>query len=203
MLTIYICAAALVLVLLSGGSLRRLADVRLRRAWLLGAAFANQIMITSVVPDWNPAILGAAHVASYLAAGACLLSNRHLPGMWLIGSGGALNGGVVAVNGGRLPASEAALLAAGRPTTADGFQTSAVLPDPHLSLLGDVFATPPWLPGHSAFSFGDLMIWAGVGVFLWRTAHQSAHHTGRHRDLLIGGAVSARPAARHRDRASL
>lgn len=204
MLTVYICAAALVMVLMAGGSPRRLADVRIERAWLLVAALVGQILIISVVPHWHPVFLGAAHVASYGVAGAWLLSNRHLPGIWLIGIGGALNGLVVGVNGGVRPASETAVLAAGSPAASSAvFQHSAVLPDPRLSLLGDVFATPPWLPGNSVFSVSDLMIWAGVGVFLWRTCHESAQHTGRHRDLLIGGAVSARPAPRHREGAAL
>ncbi|HLL68109.1 MAG TPA: DUF5317 domain-containing protein [Micromonosporaceae bacterium] len=198
MLTVYICIAVLVAVAVTGGSLRRLAEIRIRRAWLLWTALAVQILIISVIPDATPALLAVLHIASYLAAGACLVINRNLPGIWMVGLGGALNGVVIAVNGGSLPASADALRAAGRPVATGRFANSAVLPDPHLALLGDVFATPPWVPGHSVFSVGDLAIWVGVGVLFWRTCHVSANLGGRHRDLLIGGAVSARPAPRHR-----
>lgn len=183
MLSVYLSVAMLLVVACTGAPLARLADLRIRRSWLLWAALADQIIIISVLPDANPTALALAHIASYLAAGACLLANRHLPGSWLLGTGGALNGLVIAANGGTLPASDTALRAAGQDPRLDQFNNSAVLADPHLPLLGDIFATPPWLPGHNVFSVGDIAIWLGLGWLLWRTCRPPA---------------GARPAPRHR-----
>jgi hypothetical protein len=167
-LTVYICAAALLAVLVTGGRLRRLAGVRFRHAWLLWAALADQIVIISVIPESHPVILSGAHVASYLAAGVFLLINRHRPGVWLICAGGALNGLVITLNGGTLPALATALAESGRDVSSEQFNNSAVLADPHLPMLGDIFATPSWLPIDNVFSLGDIAIWVGVVWFLWR-----------------------------------
>jgi hypothetical protein len=88
-----------------------------------------------------------------------------------------------------LPASPAALRAAGVEHTGQ-FTNSAQLADARLPMLGDVFATPAWLPGHNVFSIGDVAIWVGLGWFLWRTCRPpqrlSRHrvpgplYTGRH-----------------------
>jgi hypothetical protein len=178
MLTVFICAAALLAAAGTGGQIRRLAEVRLRHVWVLWAALAVQIVIISVIPDTHPALLSGGHVASYLAAGAFLLINRRLPGVWLIGTGGVLNGVVITLNGGTLPASAAALQASGQDVSTGQFNNSAVLTDPHLPMLGDVFATPAWLPTSNVFSLGDVAIWLGVIWFLWRTCRprRIAHH---------------------------
>jgi hypothetical protein len=178
MLTFYIGAVALVAVLCAGGSLARLGRVRIRHAWLLWAALADQILIISFLPASHPALLAAAHLASYAAAGLCLVLNRRLPGAWLIGAGGGLNGLVIALNGGSLPASASAMRMAGRVETNEHFSNSGVHAHPRLAMLGDVFATPAWLPGHTVFSLGDILIWAGIAWLLWRTCRSAA---GRHR----------------------
>jgi hypothetical protein len=169
MLTFYISAVALLAVMLTGGSLRRLADVRIRHTWLLWAALGDQILIISVFPDAHPRMLAAAHIASYVAAGACLVLNRHLAGAWLLAAGGATNALVIVANGGTMAASADAVRASGRIPVGDQFDNSAVLPHPRLSWLGDILATPSWLPGHTVFSIGDIAIWLGVAWFLWRT----------------------------------
>jgi hypothetical protein len=181
MLTVFICAAALLAVAAAGGRVRRLAEVRFRHVWLLWAALAVQVIIISVIPDTHPALLSGAHVVSYLAAGAFLLINRRLPGVWLLGAGGALNGVVIAINGGTLPASAAALRASGQDVSAGQFNNSAVLTDPYLPMLGDVFATPAWLPGSNVFSVGDVLIWLGAIWFIWRTCRprHSSNHAAR------------------------
>jgi len=185
MLTVLICAAALLAVVGTGGRVRRLAEVRFRHVWLLWAALAVQIIIISVVPDSHPALLSGAHVVSYLAAGAFVLINRGLPGVWLIAAGGALNGTVITLNGGTLPASAAALRASGQDVSAGQFNNSAVLTDPHLPMLGDVFATPTWLPMSNVFSIGDVAIWLGVIWFLWRTCRP--RRIGHHAAPAAGG----------------
>jgi hypothetical protein len=169
MLTFYIAAATLLALACTRAPLRRLATIRIRQAWLLWAALADQVLIISVIPNAHPAVLAAAHLASYIAGGACLLINRRLPGVWLVGVGGALNALAIGANGGTMPASELALRASGWHTSTEHFNNSAPLSSPRLPLLGDIFATPPWLPGHTVFSVGDIAIWLGIALFLWRT----------------------------------
>jgi hypothetical protein len=169
MLTVYICAATLLAVAGTGGRLKQLAQVPFAHAWLLWAALAVQILIISIIPESPPAVLSGAHVGSYLAAAAFMLINRRLPGTWLIGAGGALNGLVITINGGTLPASATALQQSGRHVSTEEFNNSGVLPHPHLPMLGDVFATPSWLPASNVFSIGDVAIWLGVIWFLCRT----------------------------------
>jgi hypothetical protein len=135
-----------------------------------------------VIPDFHATALAVAHVASYVAAGICVVLNHRLPGILLIGLGGALNGLVITLNGGTLPTSAEALRAAGRAADADKFTNSGVVDEPKLAFLGDAFATPAWVPGHSVFSIGDVAIWVGIGWFLWRTCRSSGEtHRGRHR----------------------
>ena len=169
MLTVYIAGAVLLVLACLGAPLGRLASVRIRHSWLLWAALADQVLIISVIPKSHPATLALAHIASYVAAGVCVLLNRRLPGVWLIGAGGALNGVVIAVNGGTLPTTAAALRTAGRNESVHQFSNSGLLPHPRLPLLGDIFATPAWLPGHTVFSIGDVAIWLGIAWLLWRT----------------------------------
>jgi hypothetical protein len=201
-LTFYLAAAMLVVIVCTGGRLARLADVRIRHSWLLWLALADQIVIISVVPDSHRTVLAVAHVASYVAAGICVVLNRRLPGILLIGLGGALNGLVITVNGGTLPTSAAALSAAGRAADADQFTNSGVVDSPRLGFLGDAFATPAWLPGHSVFSVGDVLIWAGIAWFLWRTcrqpvgrsrggSHRRRAHSGRHVERVPAAVGSA------------
>ncbi len=200
MLTVYLTAAMLLVLAATRAPLARLAHVRIRHSWLLWLALADQVIIISVLPEAHPTVLAAAHIASYVAAGVCVVVNRHVAGVRLIGLGGALNGLVITLNGGMLPASEAALRTAGRAPEAGEFSNSGVLSDPRLPLLGDVFATPSWLPGHTVFSIGDIAIWLGIGWFLWRTCRPPVaprHAAPRSRDV---GARFARARPRGRRR---
>ena len=83
------------------------------------------------------------HVGTYLLAGAFVVLNRSIPGIWLIAAGGFLNGITIALNDGTLPAS-AARAAGGRPAarTTHQFVNSGVVGGAHLPWLGDVFAWP-------------------------------------------------------------
>lgn len=181
MLTVYIGVVMLAVVACTGAPLARLARIRIRHVWLLWLALIDQIVVISILPDSHPSVLAVAHIVSYLLAAGCLVVNRDLPGGWLIGAGGALNGLVITLNGGTLPASGAAVRASGRAIDAEHFNNSAVLEHPRLAMLGDVFATPAWLPGHNVFSVGDLAIWVGLAWLLWRTCRpRNPPHVPRH-----------------------
>jgi hypothetical protein len=159
--------SAMLLPLLLGGRLARLASVKLRQIGAIMAALAIQILIVELLPG-PQALLEAAHVGSYVIAAWFLLANRRIPGLWLVGLGAALNGLTIAVNSGILPAREGALRAAGIDLSSGRFVNSGLLPHPHLALLGDVFAWPAPLPFANVFSIGDVMIIIGVGTATWR-----------------------------------
>jgi hypothetical protein len=176
---------AVLTVPLAGGDLTRLAEHRFRRPWALATALAVQIVIISVVPDSNGSVLAAAHLASYGFAIIFLLANGSIPGLWLLGAGTGMNLAAIAANGGVMPATRSALVAAGQLSKGGEFVNSGVLEDPKLIFLGDVFALPqPW-PLANVFSAGDVCIVVGAALLL----HQVCH------SRLVGGSrrVTVRP----------
>jgi hypothetical protein len=76
-------------------------------------------------------------------------------------------------NGGTMPASAAALSASGWRPAPGHFTNSAVVPHPKLSILGDIFATPRWLPAHDVFSIGDVLIVAAVALLVYKTCQDA------------------------------
>lgn len=163
----FMAFAALVImasVPLLGGSLSRLATVRLRHGWLVSLALLLQILITEVVTGAPRGLLVGLHLASYGLAAVALWINRSLPGLVLIGAGALLNGAVISLNGGTLPASAHALRAAGLASGPESFANSGVLAHPVLPWLGDVVATPAWLPFRNVLSVGDVTILVGTLV---------------------------------------
>src|SRR6266511_1118162 len=78
--------------------------------------------------------------------------------------GALLNLNAMNANGGVMPASAAALDKAGLPLQRDTYANSALVRDPRLGFLGDVFAIPEPVPLHNVFSVGDVTI--GVGVII-------------------------------------
>ena len=163
MFLVAIVLASALAVPLLGGRLRALAEVRLRLPWLLPAALALQVLAINLpgVPDrLRPPL----HVASYLVAGTFLAANRRLPGALVVVLGAALNLLAIVANGGVMPASPEAVAAAGLPPDPPGFANSAVLPDPRLAFLGDVFAIPRSWPLANVFSVGDVLIAVGAAA---------------------------------------
>jgi hypothetical protein len=202
MLTFYLAAALLVVLACTGAPLRRLATVRVRHAWLLWAALIDQILVISVLPNTHPTLLAGAHLASYVAAGACLLLNRRLPGAWLVAAGGILNAAAIIANQGIMPASAAALRASGRQGGMEHFTNSDVLAQPRLAFLGDILATPAWLPGATVFSIGDIVIWIGIGWFLWRSCRPQPGETSTPAEAERPAGSSSSPLGPSHNRAS-
>ena len=146
-----------------------LADLRFRQGWAVFSAIGIQILIISVFPGTFPEAHPFVHMGTYLLAGYFLFANRHLPGFWLIGLGGLLNFLAIASNGGTMPASASALATAGLLNEAGGeFLNSTTLGNPNLAFLGDIFATPSWIPFANVFSLGDVCIVLGTAVGLHR-----------------------------------
>jgi hypothetical protein len=159
---------------LVGGSLTRLARVRLRHAWLVVLALALQVFITEVITGAPRAILVSLHLISYVLAAIALWVNRKLPGLVLIGGGAMVNAAVISLNGGTLPASAHALRAAGFSTDTASFANSGVLAHPVLPWLGDIMATPAWLPFRNVLSVGDITILLGTLVLAHSVCRRTA-----------------------------
>jgi hypothetical protein len=159
---------ALLLVLavpLTGGSFRPLGQLTIRAWWLLPLALVLQVLVISVFPGLPTVLAAGVHVATYALAGVFVWLNRAIRGVPLLALGAASNAVTIAVNGGTLPASRWAVRTAGL-DEADGFANSAVLRHPHLAWLGDVFAVPEGWPLANVFSVGDVLILAGVAMFV-------------------------------------
>lgn len=160
---------ALLLVPVTGGRLSRLSDLVLRRPWLLLLALGAQVLAITVFPDWPRPVLVGLHGLSYVLAACFVWTNRRLPGITLVALGGGLNALCIAANGGQMPASASAVARAGLPAQEDGFVNSGVVADPVLPWLGDVFASPAWLPLRNVYSIGDLLLLAGAVWAVHRT----------------------------------
>jgi hypothetical protein len=148
--------------LLAGGDLRRLGDLRFRGSWVVLLALVAQVVVISVIPGENHSVLATVHLATYAAAGWFVVMNRRIPGILVIAVGAASNALAIAVNRGTLPASRSALERAGLHLNPQEFLNSGVLAHPHLAFLGDVLATPSWVPLANVFSIGDVLILCGV-----------------------------------------
>ena len=150
----------LVISLLTGGSLRRLADVRLRQWWLLAVAVIAQ---QSSVVTASHARIGFG-VAAVAAAGfvAC---NRGVRGLGLLALGLVSNFVAIVANNGFMPVSLTALgqLNEGFFAASDSlhsFGTSHT----RLRLLTDVIAVHIPFGQGSVLSVGDVVVSAGVGL---------------------------------------
>ena len=152
----------------TGGRLLRLADLRFRRTWLLLGAFIIQFLLFKVFSHHRHAVQPVLYLVSYGMGAAFLWANRKVNGLWLIGLGALFNGVAIAANGGIMPGSESAFLAANLTPAPSEFVNSRALLDPRLLFLGDVFAVPRWLPIHNVFSVGDICILVGAFVLLHR-----------------------------------
>ncbi|HET7676927.1 MAG TPA: DUF5317 family protein [Candidatus Limnocylindrales bacterium] len=172
MLLLYFLAAALVLGLLTGGRLERLATVHLRWAPLALAGLVVQALLFSPLVATRVGAAGIPlYVASTLAVGVALLVNARQRGLAVLALGALLNLIVILVNGGLMPTTAEAFAVAygaGATPTDGGFSNSFIGgPETPLLFLGDVFVLPPPIPLANVFSIGDVLIGLGGGLFLF------------------------------------
>lgn len=172
MILIALAGLCLLSVPAAGGSLRRLADIRIRAGWLPMVAVALQVLITVIVSSGSPGAHRAVHMATYVMIVAFLWCNRHLPGAKVIAAGALLNAVAIVANDGVMPASTWAQHIAGMHPAAGGFANSSHVTHALLPWLGDVIPWPGPLP--NVLSAGDLVVYAGMLVLLHRACRPSA-----------------------------
>lgn len=153
--------------LLRGGSVDRLADLRLRWWPLAVLGLLAQVAVfsgpvASALEDAGP-VGPVLYVTSTAAVGFVVLANVRVPGLAILAAGAALNLAAILANGGVMPADPGALAAAGL-GPASGYSNSAVLADPALRPLTDIFAVPAGVPLANVFSVGDVLIGLGIVV---------------------------------------
>lgn len=140
-------AAGLVL----GGRFARLG--RLEIAWW-------PVLVAAIAVRFVAPMLGAAatilYVVGFAAIATVALTNRGLPGMWLIAAGAALNLVVVAANGG-MPVDEGALVTAGATMPGDRLHV-ALEGATRLAPLADVIPLPIV---RGVYSLGDVLLALG------------------------------------------
>jgi len=185
MFILYAVVIGLAVGLLGGGKLAAIADIRFRWAPLVMVGFLAQVLLFSDavaarVGDLGPVL----YVTSTLLVVVAVVRNLAIPGLPLVALGAASNLVAIVANGGFMPASPAALAALGKdvPTI---YSNSAVVAQPALFPLTDVFALPMWLPFHNIFSVGDVILAVGVAFVI-----ATAMHRGKsaERALRPGGA---------------
>lgn len=165
---------ALAWSLARGGRLSHLQTWPIQALWRVLTALLIQLIVIYLPPAMMPGeelrvvLLGA----SYLLLASFVWSNRRLPGMWLIGAGLVANWAVMLANGGYMPVTYEALVAAGRGHLVDSAASGTrvfgskdiLLPlaETKLWFLSDLFVVPPPFPVPSVFSIGDVLIAGGI-----------------------------------------
>lgn len=186
MLVVVWCLVGLASPLLVGRWPAGLLTHRWRWPALVWAVLVFQALVFKLdLPDGAGPVL---HVLTYVAAAIFLWMNRTIAGVWFVGAGALVNGIVIALNGGTLPARREAAQAAGVDHGLD-FANSAVLDDPVLLWLGDYWAWPEPLPFANTFSVGDILIVIGAFVAAW----MGAERIGRRSDAATGPEDDASP----------
>jgi hypothetical protein len=147
---------------LAGGRLGALATLKFRAKGLLMAGILAQVAIVSVFPQGSASVHNAVHIGTYVIVAVFVVFNRHIPWVWLVALGGALNFTAILANGGVMPASPTALEKAGFALDPAGFSNSTAVSNPHLQFLGDVFWIPSSFPISNVFSVGDVLILLGA-----------------------------------------
>jgi hypothetical protein len=172
MILILACAVGLAMLAATGTDVRRLSTIELRAGWLVWVAITTQVVVLTVFGRFLGNHVGElVHLSTYVTAGIFVIVNLGLPGVWLMGLGGAANLLAITANGGVMPASARAWELAGRGDTT-GFANSVPVSDPHLLVLGDVFAIPAGLPLSNVFSIGDVLLVIGLLWLVYRWCHQ-------------------------------
>lgn len=174
MIVLLLVSAAVVLALLRGGRIGNLVSLNIRWRGVFLAAFAIQLLIFT--PPWQdrPELVSSTQAAYLLSLGLLLMAfvmNLRLPGLWMVAVGFLLNSITIAVNGGYMPASPAALSISGHAELLPGQVSNnsiGIGPETRLASLSDIFAIPQPIIFANVFSVGDVLITLGAMYLVYR-----------------------------------
>ena len=174
--------AAVGIGLISGGKLTELARLEIRWWPVLLAGVALQAY---GVGHWTTESLAgvplrqAVFVGTHAVILAVAAANLGLAGLRIVVLGAAANLAALLANGGLMPVSAEARVAAGHQTALDSLATGAavlgskgvVVPpeQANLWLLTDILVIPRPFPITAIFSIGDLLVALGLGFLIVRT----------------------------------
>lgn len=175
MLRVLIVFVVIIVAMLRGGSLGRLARLPVRWIPLVLLSLLLQLLIFPLVGDSSP--LASLTVPLYLGSMLLLVGwvwlNRHLPAIALIGAGVVMNLLAIAANGGYMPVAPAAAAYAG---TLANYSDDPIFNNSHASasgvrlwLLTDIFPVPAGLPFATVYSLGDLLLTLGIAILCYTT----------------------------------
>ena len=175
MFVLYAIPIGIAVGLFLGGRLDRLGELRFAWGWLAVAGLAVQIVLFSgFFEDGLGRGVGAAiYVASTGAVLVAVWRNLSVPGLPLVAVGAISNLAAIVANEGIMPTTAEALAAAGMDAE-EGFSNSAVVANPALAPLTDIFALPPWLPLANVFSIGDVVLVVGLVAVVVAAARPTA-----------------------------
>lgn len=167
MFMMYAVVVGLVVGLLLGGRIDRLADLRLEWVWLAFAGLAIQVVLfTEPVNVAAGDLVPVVYVASTALVLLVILRNiRKAPGLAIVVLGACANLAAIIANGGYMPATPGALGIA-EPVATTYHANSVSTPHPALEPLVDRFSLPDWVPFANVFSIGDVLIGTGIVVVM-------------------------------------
>lgn len=164
MFLLYAILAGLILGLILGGRLTGLTELRFRWSGVMLAGLLVQVVLFSdAVAERIGALGPPVYVGSTAAVLIAVARNLSITGLPIVVAGALSNLAAIVANGGFMPASPGALASLGI-TPGAIYSNSAVIPDPALWALTDIFALPGWVPFANVFSIGDVLIGVGVAV---------------------------------------
>jgi hypothetical protein len=164
MFILYAILVGLALGFILGGRPSGLGRLELRWSWVFVAGLAVQVVLFSEPVAQRIGDLGVPiYVLSTALVAAAVVANARTPGMPIVALGALSNLTAIVANGGYMPASAEAMAALGK-TAPTVYSNSALVEDPRLAPLTDIFALPGWLPGANVFSVGDILIGLGVVI---------------------------------------
>ena len=168
MFILYPLLIAILLAFVTGGRIDRLADLHLRWWGVALGGLLVQVILFSPLGESLAGIGPLVYVASTAAVFTTVLANLRRPGVALVAIGAFLNLAAIVANGGYMPTTSGALLAAGK-DPAHGYSNSIELAQPRLALLTDLFGIPPVVPLANVFSVGDVCIGSGIAWLAFST----------------------------------
>lgn len=175
----FVVTLALVVGIVSGGKLSRLADIRLQRFWWIAGSFllkfTSKFFLTGKFAP-SPAICTVMSVTTYLMLFYGLYPNLRLPGFWMLTSGVFLNFVVIVANQGRMPVQLAGLgpelLQKQIDKLAVSLTHQPVTNSVRLGFLADIFGSRLFSKPSTFFSIGDVLMAAGISWLLFYVLHR-------------------------------